>query len=188
MNETFEQKFKRITAEHVAITAYDPTWPDLFALEKAHLLSCLPNELIVRIEHFGSTAVSGLAAKPIIDMLIEVTSLEDVKVKIVPILETQGYDYFWQPEGDLFYCWLIKRDDQGRRTHHLHMVEKHFPHWQRLLFRDYLIDHPEIAREYQELKYQLAQKHPGDRIAYHNAKTDFITKVTQAAKEYYDTV
>ena len=62
--------------EEVAIVPYDPHWPELFRMEKEHLLSCLPNELIRRIEHFGSTAVPGLAAKPIVDILVEVTDLD----------------------------------------------------------------------------------------------------------------
>ncbi|VVB63704.1 GrpB protein [uncultured archaeon] len=68
-----------------------------FLEEKEHLLACLPRELIGRIEHFGSTAVPGLTAKPIIDMLVEVASLWEARHRIVPILESQGYDYFWRP-------------------------------------------------------------------------------------------
>jgi hypothetical protein len=61
--ETLEQRIQRVAQEDVAITPYDPRWPELFRQEKGHLLNCLPNELIRRIEHFGSTAVPGLAAK-----------------------------------------------------------------------------------------------------------------------------
>jgi len=186
--ETLEQRIKRVTQEDVAIVPYNPDWPRLFDEEKRHLLSCLPNELIRRIEHFGSTAVPGLAAKPIIDMLVEVTSLEETKMTIVPILEAQGYDYFWRPTaGDdvpPFYAWFIKRDSIGNRTHHIHMVEKDFEHWERLLFRDYLIEHPEIAKQYEALKLRLVNEYPNDRVAYTQGKTDFIVKVTQIAKEY----
>jgi GrpB-like predicted nucleotidyltransferase (UPF0157 family) len=185
--ETLEQRVQRVLRDEVAIVPYDPEWPQMFRQEKAHLLSCLPNELIRRIEHFGSTAVPGLAAKPIIDMLVEVTSLEETKTRIVPVLEAQGYDYFWRPTwGDNtppFYAWFIKRDHSGRRTHHIHMVEPDFEHWDRLLFRDYLIAHPEIAHEYQELKIQLANGHANDREAYTEAKTEFVVRVTERAKD-----
>jgi len=70
--------------EDVAIAAYDPRWPQLFEDERDHLLVCLPRDLVGRPEHFGSTAVPGLAAKPIIDMLVEVASLERAKREIVP--------------------------------------------------------------------------------------------------------
>ena len=83
--------------EDVAVVAYNPAWPELFRQEREHLRACLPPDLIGRIEHFGSTAVPGLGAKPIVDMLVEVISLEHTKHRIVPILEAQGYDYFWRP-------------------------------------------------------------------------------------------
>ena len=161
----------------------------MFENEKEHLLSCLPNELINRFEHFGSTAVPDLAAKPIIDILVEVTSLEETKKKIVPVLESQGYEYFWRPtRGDdipPFYAWFIKRNAFGNRTHHIHMTEHDFEHWDRLLFRDYLIEHPVIAREYEKLKLSLVEKYDSDRIEYTNKKTEFIQKITQIAKVYY---
>ena len=187
--ETLEEKIRRVVAEDVAIVPYDPLWPGMFAREKAHLQRCLPADLIGRIEHFGSTAVPGLAAKPVIDMLVEVCSLDETKEQVVPVLEAQGYDYFWRPTwGDdvpPFYAWFIKRDAAGRRTHHIHMVEPHFEHWQRLLFRDYLIEHPETAREYQDLKLRLSKDYPHDRVSYTKGKTDFIVRVTKRAKEYY---
>lgn len=170
---------------------YDRAWPELFRQEREHLLSCLPNDLIRRIEHFGSTAVPGLAAKPIVDMLVEVTDLQATRVRIAPVLESQGYDYIWRPthgdDGQPFYAWFIKRDPRtGARTHHIHMVECHFAeHWDRLLFRDYLVEHPEVAREYESLKIRLASASPSDRVAYTRGKTGFIDQVTEKAKGRY---
>ena len=145
--------------EDVSIVPYDPAWPELFRQEAEHLRSCLPAHLIRRIEHFGSTAVPGLAAKPVIDMLVEVTSLRAARKEIAPILEAQGYDYFWRPTmGDdepPWYAWFIKRNAAGIRTHHIHMITRRpvfQGHWDRLLFRDYLISHPDAAREYEVLR------------------------------------
>lgn len=187
--ETLEEKIARVVKEDVAVVPYDPRWPDMFEQERRHLLSCLPADLIGRIEHFGSTAVPGLAAKPIVDILVEVTSLDETRQRIVPILEARGYDYFWRPSwGDdtpPFYAWFIKRDGNGRRTHHLHMVEPHFEHWDRLLFRDYLIGHPDAAREYGELKMRLAGEYRNDRIAYTQAKSDFIGRIAAMAARYH---
>jgi GrpB-like predicted nucleotidyltransferase (UPF0157 family) len=184
-----DERIRRLIQEDVAIVPYDPQWPVLFSQEKDHLLSCLPRELIGRIEHFGSTAVPGLAAKPIVDMLVEVTDLQETKKRIVPILESQGYDYLWRPTwGDNippFYAWFIRRDRQGTRTHHIHMVEPHFEHWDRLLFRDYLIQHPAVAEEYQKLKVGLATAHPNDRVAYTKGKTDFVVRIMKQAKVFY---
>jgi GrpB-like predicted nucleotidyltransferase (UPF0157 family)/RimJ/RimL family protein N-acetyltransferase len=157
--ETLEDRVLRVTSEPIAIVPYDPRWPARFRQERRHLLSCLPNELIVRIEHFGSTAVPGLAAKPIVDLLVEVTDLQAVKERIVPILESQGCEYFWRPtsgdDGPPWYAWFIRRDPAtGARTHHIHMVEggpAFEGHWDGLLFRDYLIEHPDVAGEYEAL-------------------------------------
>lgn len=189
--ETSAQRVQRAVREEVAIAPYDPAWPELFRQESEHLISCLPNELVRRIEHFGSTAVPGLAAKPIVDMLVEVTDLQEAIVRIAPVLESQGYDYFWRPthgdDGPPFYAWFIKRDPRtGVRTHHIHMVERHFTdHWDRLLFRDYLIEHPKVAAEYEALKRHLASSTKRDRVAYTLGKTEFIAKVTEQAKRYY---
>jgi GrpB-like predicted nucleotidyltransferase (UPF0157 family) len=187
--ETLAERIERVLQEQVSIVPYDPTWPRKFEQERDHLLGSLPREMLGRIEHFGSTAIPGLAAKPIVDMLVEVSSLEETKSKIVPVLEAQGYDYFWRPtRGDdvpPFYAWFIKRDTAGIRTHHIHMLEKDFEQWERLLFRDYLIEHPEVAKEYEALKLRLAEGYPNDRVAYTDGKTDYVVRVTQLAKEYY---
>ncbi len=127
----------------------------------------------------------GLAAKPMVDMLIEVSSLERARVEMPPVLEPLGYDYFWRPshgdDGHLWYAWFIKRDAAGHRSHHLHCVESHFEHWDRLHFRDYLRAHPETAAEYRTLKLRLAGEHEADRIRYTAEKTAFIVAVTQRA-------
>jgi len=187
--ESLDEKIKRVLAEDIALEPYDPAWPDLFRREAEHLRACLPGEMIGRIEHFGSTAVPNLTAKPIVDMLVEVRDLQETRRRIAPVLESQNYDYFWRPTwGDdtpPFYAWFIKRNSTGQRTHHIHMVEAHFEHWDRLLFRDYLIGHPETAMEYQALKVGLAESHSRDRVAYTEGKTEFIVRVTEEAKEFY---
>jgi GrpB-like predicted nucleotidyltransferase (UPF0157 family) len=189
--ETLEQRIARVAREEIVIAPYNPAWPAWFREERAHLQSCLPRDLIGRVEHFGSTAVPGLAAKPIVDVLVEVTDLHEVSNHVAPLLESQGYDYFWRAthgdDGPPFYAWFIKRDGRTRaRTHHIHMVEHHFSeHWDRLLFRDYLIDRPDVAKAYQYLKVRLASEFPCDRVAYTRGKTEFIVAVTTEAKQYY---
>ena len=188
-DENLAARIRRVAAEAVQLVPYDPAWPQRFAEERRHLRECLPPDLIGRIEHFGSTAVPGLAAKPIVDILIEVASLDRTKAEVAPILEAQGYDYFWRPthgdDGPPFYAWFIKRDSQGVRTHHIHMVERDFEHWNTLLFRDYLIAHPDVAREYESIKEQLSREFPRDRIAYTRGKSEFIERVTAEAMIHY---
>jgi GrpB-like predicted nucleotidyltransferase (UPF0157 family) len=181
------ERIRRLAAEDITIADYDVRWPERFREERDHLRACLPQDLVGRIEHFGSTAVPGLAAKPIVDMLVEVFDLERTRSEIAPLLESQGYDYTWRPtRGDdtlPFYAWFIKRDPLTRvRTHHIHMVEPHFEHWDSLLFRDSLIESPPIAREYEMLKRELAAAHPRDRAAYTDGKSAFVDRITMAAR------
>ena len=186
--ETPAAKLQRVLRDEVAIVPYDTRWPALFRAEKQHLLACLPADLVGRIEHCGSTAVPGLAAKPIVDMLVEVADLEATRRRIAPILEAQGYDYFWRPthgdDGPPFYAWFIKRDPRtGARTHHIHMVEAGFAgHWDWLRFRDHLAVHPEAAAAYAALKRRLAADFPHDRAAYTEGKSAFIAGIMERAR------
>ena len=187
---TLEERVQRCLREDVNIVPYDAAWPGLFRQEAEHLRACLPARLIRRIEHFGSTAVPGLAAKPIIDMLVQVTGLRAARAEVDPVLEAQGYDYFWRPTiGDdvpPWYAFFIKRAQSGSRTHHIHMITGRpvfQAHWERLLFRDYLIANPDVAAGYEQLKKRLASAHPNDRLAYTVGKTDFISRVMARAKK-----
>jgi GrpB-like predicted nucleotidyltransferase (UPF0157 family) len=112
-----------------------------------------------------------------------------VKRRIVPLLERRNYEYFWRPsfgkEMMPYYAWFIKRDEQGVRTHHIHMIESHFQQWEALLFRDYLIAHPQCARQYEELKRHLARKYPHDREGYTREKGAFIQEITRRARQHF---
>ena len=185
LNRSLEQRIEEAIREDVSITAYDPRWPNLFDSEAAFLRRRLPKSVVIRIEHFGSTAVPGLAAKPVIDMLVQVSSLEETQEQVVPILQAEGYDYFWRTDVSPAYHWFIKRDSEGKRSHHLHMVEADSKLWERLYFRDFLRDFPEEANRYAELKKFLAEKHPNDRIAYTAGKAEFVISITERAKRHY---
>lgn len=191
MNETIKNRIEELVREEIAVIPYDASWVRSFEDEDAFLRGALPRDLVGRIEHFGSTAVPGMSAKPIIDILVEVASLEETEKRIVPILTGKGYEYFWRPafgdDGPPWYAWFIKRGKEGRRTHHIHMVEPDSELWDRLCFRDYLREFPEEARRYGELKHVISSRHPRDRVAYTREKTDYIISVTEKAKEYYST-
>ena len=188
MDDSLRQKIQELIREEIEIVSYNPSWPRLFEREKTYLEEMLPSDLIGKIKHFGSTAVPGLSAKPIIDMLVEVKSLDETKKRIVPILEFEGYEYLWRPTiGDQppFYAWFIKRNSKGDRTHHIHLVEADSELWTRLFFRDYLRDFPAEAKRYDTLKKSLAKRYAHDRIEYTKQKTDYIRKITEKAKAYY---
>lgn len=186
MNKSLDQQIAEAIREEIDLSPYNPNWPCLFDLEAAFLRDFLPEGSIGMIEHFGSTAVPGLVAKPIVDMLVEVRSLTEVQKLIAPALESQGYDYFWRTDVSPPYAWFIKRNLEGKRTHHLHLVEVDSILWERLLFRDYLREHPAIACQYASLKCLLAEQYPTDRIAYTQGKTEFVVNITKQAKSFYN--
>jgi GrpB-like predicted nucleotidyltransferase (UPF0157 family) len=168
--------------DEVVIVQYDRRWPLLFEREAARIREVLEPDLVATIEHFGSTAVPGLAAKPIIDLLVEVRSLTQAKQVAVSQLKSLGYDY-WCDNPDRQRMFFVKGlPPKGPRTHHVHMVEPDSRLWEHLLFRDYLRQHPEEARLYEGLKYDLARRYATDREAYTSGKADYIESVMQAAR------
>ncbi len=189
MDAQTNKRIQELVQEEISIASYDPAWPMMFKNEAAFLRRTLPGDLVKRIEHFGSTAVPGLSAKPIIDILVEVASLEKTRKQIVPILESERYEYFWRPafgdDGPPYYAWFIRRNPQGKRVCHIHMVEADSGLWDRLYFRDYLREFESEARKYGQLKIELAEQFPNDRVAYTNSKAAHIVSVTEKAKLHY---
>lgn len=186
--ETLQEKISRVLKDEIVITDYNPQYPAQFEEIKKAIQEKVPPNFFRRIEHFGSTAVPGLAAKPIIDVLIEVESLKEADRILPALFEPDGADYFWRPSFSdnigPWYSWIILRHADGRRQAHLHIVEADFKHhWDRLYFRDYLRLHPEIAEEYARLKYDCARSFRDDRENYTKAKSEFITRITALAKQ-----
>jgi GrpB-like predicted nucleotidyltransferase (UPF0157 family) len=163
----------------VVIVDYDRHWLDLYAEEKTLILGAI-GRWLVAIEHIGSTSVRGLAAKPIIDIMVGVRSLDDAQHCIAP-LATVGYVF--KPDDTMPARRYFNKGPQSDH-HHLHMVEEGGHIWQnQLLFRDYLRAHPETAAEYAALKRGLAGRFGADREGYTEAKTEFIQSVLRAARE-----
>jgi GrpB-like predicted nucleotidyltransferase (UPF0157 family) len=162
----------------VEIVPYDPAWPAGFEQEATILHRALARWLAGPIEHIGSTAVPGLAAKPVIDIMAGVESLEQSRPAIAAAT-TLGYCYWpYQADREHWFC----KPSAAFRTHHLHMVPMSSPQWLRsIAFRDYLRAHPQVADEYAALKARLAQEHRLDREAYTAAKRPFIDRVTAMA-------
>lgn len=172
---------RRPTRSPVQILDYDPRWPTLFEHEKVLLLDTV-GPWVAAIEHIGSTAVPGLAAKPIIDILVGVPRLDGAARCIGP-LRTIGYEYVPEYEAVLPDRRYFHKGPPGNRTHHLHMAEYGGSFWERhLTFRDFLRGHPARAREYAILKRELAARLGEDQDGYTNAKTAFIEAAVAEAK------
>ena len=165
--------------DDVQIVPYDPAWPGTYAVEAERLRAVLDPDLVVGIEHFGRTAVPGLAAKPIIDILIAVRSLPTAKATMVEPISGLGYLY-WpdNPKPDRMFFVKGMPPYGDRRTHHVHITEPAGEMWRRrLAFRDYLRANPDEARRYQALKYDLAARYPADREVYTDAKTEYVEEI-----------
>jgi GrpB-like predicted nucleotidyltransferase (UPF0157 family) len=162
----------------IEIVPYDPAWPALFHAEAADLRRVLGPWLAGPIEHIGSTAIPGVAAKPVIDIMAAVATLEASRPAIAAAVPL-GYCYFpYQADRKHWFC----KPSPALRTHHLHLIPAESPDWRRpLAFRNYLRDHAEVAAEYEALKRALAETFRNDREAYTEAKTPFIDRITDAA-------
>ncbi len=172
--------------DEIVIVEYNPDWKIHFQSEVERLKKALDNNLITRIEHFGSTAVPGLTAKPIIDLLVGVQSLRQAKNTAIAPLKSLGYAY-WEDNPDPQRMFFVKGlPPNSPRTHHVHMVEPNSVLWERLLFRDYLRKHPDEAAKYTELKCQLAHRFTNDREAYTQGKTEYIQSVMKKARKITD--
>jgi GrpB-like predicted nucleotidyltransferase (UPF0157 family) len=166
---------------NLSIVPYQSGWKELFEQEADLLLRAL-GEKALCIEHIGSTAVPGLVAKPVIDIMVAVVSLTQA-TELIPVLEAIGYDYRAAdtvPER-LFFA---KESSPEYRTHHLNLTAQESGFWKnQLAFRDYLRAHDQVAAEYGELKKHLAalyaQTHQLDR----DGKTEFVTSVQELAEK-----
>jgi GrpB-like predicted nucleotidyltransferase (UPF0157 family) len=165
----------------IVIADYDPGWPDLYQIEANRLRTAL-GDLLVAIEHVGSTSVPGLAAKPRIDIMPGLASEDDLDRTIEPITSL-GFAYIAKYEDEMPYRRLFSRDhgsDQIAVNIHTVVVGSEF--WERhLLFRDYLRAHPEVAEDYAQLKRELAPQFEQTND-YAEAKTVFIRSVEVKAR------
>src|SRR5262245_27133585 len=164
----------------VEIVEYDPSSPASFEAERQALARTLAPWLAGSIEHIGSTAIPGLAAKPVVDIMAAVSTLEGSRGAIEAATEL-GYCYFpYQAEFEHWFC----KPSPMFRTHHLHMVPIGSAKWlQTIAFRDYLRAHPTVAAEYEALKRNRAQEFHFDREAYTEAKRPFIDRIIKLARE-----
>jgi GrpB-like predicted nucleotidyltransferase (UPF0157 family) len=158
----------------VRIADYDPNWALKFEAERALLQECIGFWAVGGIHHVGSTSVAGLPAKPIIDILVGVESLDQSRPcleKVAPL----GYLY-WPYLSDVMH-WFCK-PDQARRTHHLHLVPAGSPRYEdELGFRDALRHDAALADRYAVLKRDLAGRFRDDREAYTQHKAPFVGEV-----------
>ena len=161
------------------IVPYDPMWVSEFERER-HFIAQAMGPLALRIDHNGSTAVPGLAAKPVVDIQVSVERLHPIS-SYSHRLEALGYLH--KPHPDDSFCPFFGKPGDWPRTHHLHVVEAGGLEERRTLaFRDYLRSHSAVAREYEALKRQLIGEFTGSTLqSYAEAKSEFIERVISLA-------
>lgn len=162
------------------VVPHNPSWRNNF-LNEADKIKCILKDEIVWINHIGSTSIPGIYAKPIIDILVEVKDINNI-------------DYYNENMMEIGY---IPRGEWGitgrryfikglyERTHHVHIYQSDNPEIGRhLMFRDYLVAHPEEAKQYEELKKILADKYRYDVAGYNNGKDSFIKEIDRKALKW----
>lgn len=192
----------------ITIAPYNPDWPNQFQTIKQELAGLL-RDFQPAIEHFGSTSVPGLAAKPFIDILVGLASADDFDQVVKQLVPVPGYLYYecynpYMPERRLFVklkegvptdqfpkvftdvATLPHEAIQDQKWAHIHIWEMDSPGWIRhIAFRDYLMAHPEVKLEYQQLKQELSQREWRDVNEYNEGKDRFIKMVEAKAVVWY---
>jgi len=173
-----KKNISKTDKRRVGIVSYNPNWKEIYKEESKKIKNVL-SDIIVDIHHIGSTAIPGIKAKPVIDILVEVKDIEAVD-RYNNKMEELGYEVMGEygiPKRRFF------RKGGNNRTHHIHIfqvgneeIERH------INFKEYLIAHPDKAREYSKLKEKLTNKYTYDVENYTNGKSDFIKEIDRKAK------
>jgi GrpB-like predicted nucleotidyltransferase (UPF0157 family) len=169
-DETMTAK-ERYGAGRIVVSDYDPAWSAMFERERARVQEAL-GLIVVTIEHVGSTAVPGLAAKPIIDLLVGVRSLPEARTCCVEPMQALRYRYMAEYEAWLPGEMLFRKGPPGPWTHHVHLMEPTCPRWEEFT----------LASAYADLKRALALVFEDDIAGYRTAKAPFIEAVIARAR------
>lgn len=166
----------------IILSEPDPDWPKIYLDEETQIIRILGLEKIQRIEHIGSTAIPNLKAKPIIDILLEISESTDNDI-IIEKLENIGYQFIRKPENPAPHMMFVKGYTlKGFQGQAFHVHVRYFGDWDEPCFRDYLRSNPAAAIEYEKLKLDLAQKYRNNRDIYTDKKSEFIKSVMQKAR------
>ena len=165
----------------VEIAGYNPDWPRIYQFEQNRILKALADG-VHRIDHIGSTAVTGLRAKPVIDILLQIKNDGDPE-SVTDALQNIGYEIIRRPENPAPHLMCVKGYTlQGYPGQAFHVHVRYPGDWDELRFRDILSAQPDIAKDYARLKDELAETYKYDRDAYTDAKTDFIKSALEQGK------
>jgi GrpB-like predicted nucleotidyltransferase (UPF0157 family) len=167
----------------IIISEPDPNWKKLFMAEKKKIEKVLGSKEIVRLEHIGSTAIPGLKAKPSIDILLEITETAEHRV-LIDGLGKLKYHFIPKPENPAPHMMFVKGyTKNGFEGQAFHVHVRYGGDWDELYFRDYLIQNPRVAKEYEKVKIKLSKEYKNDRDGYTEMKTGFIKRINKIARK-----
>ncbi len=186
--EAMRKKLSEMTLEElwklfpIFLTEYQSEWNDFYFETETILKEALHDHKIIRISHIGSTAIKGIWAKPIVDILVEIARDGDMQA-VAKQIEKCGFLRMSEEKGRISFNKGYTESGFAEKVYHLHL--RYAGDNDELYFRDYLKDHPGIAREYEQLKLNLWRQYEHNRDAYTEAKTKFIKTYTAKARRQY---
>ena len=166
----------------IFLREHQDEWKEWYEEERLRLVSFLPEHQIVRLTHIGSTSIETIWAKPIVDILLEIPKAADMAV-MRDLLLQNGFLLMSESQGRMSFNKGYTPSGFAERVFHLHL--RYEGDHDELYFRDYLQEHPAVAKNYEKLKLSLWKQYEHNRDAYTEAKTDFIKKYTKEAKKLY---
>ncbi len=166
----------------IQLTAHNEVWPVYYEEMKKSIEQALSDCSIVRISHIGSTAINGIWAKPIVDILVEIDKNEDIK-RVAALAQSLGFTMMYEEPNRISLNFGYTENGFAEKVYHLHLRRKGDN--DELYFRDYLNEFPQIAKLYEQLKLGLWKEYEHNRDGYTNAKTRFVKKYTAEAKAKY---
>lgn len=167
----------------IRLTEHNADWKNQYAEMAMFLENKLSSCNVIRISHIGSTAINNILAKPIVDILVEIATDEDIR-DVAEIITSNGFIKMSESKGRISFNYGYTESGFAEQVYHLHL--RYAGDNEELYFRDYLIDNPDIAKEYQQLKLNLWHIYEYNRDAYTEAKTEFIKRHTIDAKKQYE--
>ncbi|MBR5114881.1 MAG: GrpB family protein [Oscillospiraceae bacterium] len=166
----------------IFLVQHDDRWNEYYKEIEATITDLLTDYPVKRISHIGSTAIQGIWAKNIVDMMVEISEKADME-EVSHILERNGFIRMSDEKRRISLNRGYTKDGFAEKVYHIHL--RYAGDNDELYFRDYLNEHPHIAKEYEALKMELWKRYEHNRNAYTDAKTDFIRKWTAEARAVY---
>lgn len=165
----------------IELVDHNPEWKNIYENEKEQIIKKVGSEIILRIEHFGSSSIPNIKSKPYIDLMIEIPAKLLFNESLITKFSELGYTHFKVPARENIEAYSTfgkgyNFDGKKEQIFHIHMCPKENVMWKQIDFRDYLNSNEKRAKEYEILKLKLASEFKNDRGAYVLGKTDFVNE------------